>query len=152
MKGPFVQVEDFDAWTQDIIDSPESVYYLEIHGQAFLWHQIRCIAEVVFMVGRGQEQPGVMQELLNVEKYPVKPSYPLADEKPLVLQGCLYDNLRLSYSAQNIWTVRRMPHASNDLWRCGQSFNNTCACTSSARMAWWPCCTWDMLLYPLALP
>jgi hypothetical protein len=86
-------------------DNGKDVYYLEILGQAFLWHQIRCIAEVMFMVGRGWEEPTVIQELLNVEKYPGKPAYSLADEKPLVLHDCGYKDLHMVSSVANLWTV-----------------------------------------------
>jgi tRNA pseudouridine38/39 synthase len=86
--------------------NPHEVYYLEILGQAFLWHQIRCIAEVVLsMVGEGLEEPSVVTELLDVAKCPGKPSYPLADEKPLVLHDCGYHDLSMGYSVQNLWTV-----------------------------------------------
>ena len=79
--------------------------YLKIIGQAFLWHQIRCIAEVIFMIGNGLESPSIITELLDVEKNPGKPSYPLADEKPLVLHDCAFPNLRFGYAVQNLWTV-----------------------------------------------
>ena len=81
------------------------VCYLLIIGQAFLWHQIRCIAEVIFMIGNGFESPSIITELLDVEKHPGKPSYPLADEKPLVLHDCAFPNLRFGYAVQNLWTV-----------------------------------------------
>ena len=81
------------------------ILYLKIVGQAFLWHQIRCIAEVIFMIGNGFESPSIITELLDVKKYPGKPSYCLADEKPLVLHDCGYPNLRFGYSVQNLWTV-----------------------------------------------
>ncbi len=32
---------------------------LTIVGNAFLWHQIRCIMAVLFLVGRNQESPEV---------------------------------------------------------------------------------------------
>lgn len=57
------------------------------------------------MIGGGCEPPSVISELLNVMKYPGKPSYCLADEKPLVLHDCSYPNLQLGYSVQNMWTV-----------------------------------------------
>jgi tRNA pseudouridine38/39 synthase len=79
--------------------------YLKIVGQAFLWHQIRCIAEVIFMIGNGLESPDIISELLDVKKHPGKPSYSLADEKPLVLHDCVYPNLHFGYSVQNLWTV-----------------------------------------------
>jgi len=79
--------------------------YLKIIGQAFLWHQIRCIAKIIFMIGDGLEKPSIITELLDVEKHPGKPGYPLADEKPLVLHDCAYPNLQFGYSVQNLWTV-----------------------------------------------
>lgn len=32
---------------------------LEIVGQAFLWHQVRCIVAVLLLVGQGLEEPEV---------------------------------------------------------------------------------------------
>jgi tRNA pseudouridine38/39 synthase len=81
------------------------VCYLQIVGQAFLWHQIRCIAHILFLVGQGLESPDIVTELLNVENLPGKPSYPLAPERPLVLHNCGYPNLRVGYSVQNVWSV-----------------------------------------------
>ena len=57
------------------------------------------------MIGNGFESPSIITELLNVEKHPGKPSYPLADEKPLVLHDCAFPNLRFGYAVQNLWTV-----------------------------------------------
>jgi tRNA pseudouridine38/39 synthase len=89
--------------TSDEVDP--RVAWFEIHGQAFLWHQIRCIAAILFLVGEGLESPDVVKELLDVEKHPGKPSYQPANEVPLVLHGCDYDNLRIGHSAQNLWAV-----------------------------------------------
>ena len=81
------------------------VYYFQIEGQAFLWHQIRCIVEIMFMIGRHLESPSVVTELLNVEKYPGKPSYPPASEFPLVLHECGYPNLQIGYSVPSLWNI-----------------------------------------------
>lgn len=91
----------------EVSDGPASdgVCYLQILGQAFLWHQIRCIAEVIFMIGRGLESPSIVTDLLDVDRHPRKPSYNLAAEKPLVLYDCGYPNLRMGYSVQNLWVV-----------------------------------------------
>lgn len=83
----------------------DDLYRVEILGQAFLWHQIRCIVSVLFMIGRGQEEPEVVKELLDVQKHPGKPSYPLADEKPLVLHHCAFENLQFGYTMRNLWGV-----------------------------------------------
>lgn len=85
--------------------SEGDVYYFQIQGQAFLWHQIRCIVEVIFMIGRRLEPPSIVTELLDVEKYPGKPSYPPATEFPLVLHECGYPNLQMGYSVQNLWNL-----------------------------------------------
>jgi tRNA pseudouridine38/39 synthase len=81
------------------------VCYLKIIGQAFLWHQIRCIAEIIFMVGNEFESPTIITELLDIEKNPGKPGYNYADEKPLVLHDCAFPKLQFGYSVQNLWTV-----------------------------------------------
>jgi tRNA pseudouridine38/39 synthase len=82
-----------------------SVCYIQIVGQAFLWHQIRCIASILFLVGRGLEQVSIVNELLDVRRHPGKPSYALAPERPLVLHDCGYPNLQFGHSANNLWTV-----------------------------------------------
>jgi tRNA pseudouridine38/39 synthase len=91
----------------DIVEFHDTVCYFRIVGQAFLWHQIRYIAAIVFLVGRRLEQPDIVQELLDVEKYPGKPAYPLADERPLVLHDCEYSNLQIGYSVSNLWDIVR---------------------------------------------
>ena len=39
------------------------VWALRVRGSAFLWHQVRCMAAVVFMVGRRVEAPTVRLRL-----------------------------------------------------------------------------------------
>eukprot|EP00977_Amphora_coffeiformis_P000894 scaffold190_cov171-Amphora_coffeaeformis.AAC.19 len=86
-------------------DGSDCLYRLQIVGQAFLWHQIRCIVSILFMIGKGLEEPQVVEELLDVQKHPGKPAYPLADEKPLVLHDCAYPNLQFGCTIRNLWTV-----------------------------------------------
>lgn len=81
----------------------DTVGYFLIHGQAFLWHQIRCIAAILFLIGRGLEEPSLVSKLLDVQCYPGKPSYPLADQHHLVLHECSYRNLKFGFSATNLW-------------------------------------------------
>lgn len=47
-----------------------SMYRLKLVGQAFLWHQVRCIVAVLFLVGQGKEEPLVVQQLLDVKQNP----------------------------------------------------------------------------------
>ena len=67
--------------------------YFEIHGQAFLWHMVRSLVAVLFLVGDGREAPTIVDELLDVDTCPRKPQYLIADERPLVLHRCDYDTL-----------------------------------------------------------
>jgi tRNA pseudouridine38/39 synthase len=90
----------------EIVECPQDgICYFQIRGQAFLWHQIRCIASILFLVGKGLEEPSIVKELLNIEGNPGKPGYSLAAELPLVLHHCGYPNLHIGYSSQNLWSV-----------------------------------------------
>ena len=84
--------------------------HIEIVGQAFLWHQIRCLVAVLFLVGRGLEKPGIVDALLDIDANPGKPSYPMASEMPLVLHRCAYggdakDRVPFRCSALELWGV-----------------------------------------------
>lgn len=70
--------------------NPRSLYYIEVVGRAFLWHQIRCIAGLLFLVGRGAETPRTVQELLDIQKFPARPTYAMAKEDPLILYHCSF--------------------------------------------------------------
>ncbi|OXU24382.1 hypothetical protein TSAR_014354 [Trichomalopsis sarcophagae] len=64
---------------------------LSIKSNAFLWHQIRCIMGILLLIGREQEKPEVITDLLDVEKCPRKPQYNLGHYIPLNLFYCEYD-------------------------------------------------------------
>lgn len=64
---------------------------LKVKGNAFLWHQIRCIAAILFMVGSGAEAPEIVIKLLDIETTANKPMYMIAPEEPLLLYSCVYD-------------------------------------------------------------
>ncbi|ETS79120.1 hypothetical protein PFICI_08973 [Pestalotiopsis fici W106-1] len=66
------------------------VYYFHVRGSAFLWHQIRCMVAVIFMVGQGLEAPEVVDQLLDYQAQPRRPNYVLASEFPLVLWDCFF--------------------------------------------------------------
>lgn len=71
--------------------------------------QVRCIAAILLMVGRGHEKPGVVREMLDIERQPRKPQYDLAPEAPLILLGAEFDGLpqlRLSPLAASMLAKR----------------------------------------------
>ncbi|XP_059607543.1 tRNA pseudouridine(38/39) synthase [Phlebotomus argentipes] len=72
-------------------EDPHDMVFLEIHSNAFLWHQIRCIMSVLLLIGLEKEQPEVVRELLDVENNPRKPQYSLASDVPLNLYGTVFD-------------------------------------------------------------
>lgn len=53
--------------------NPFELHYLVVKGNAFLWHQIRCIMQVLFSIGCGFDQPEVVNELFDIEKFKSKP-------------------------------------------------------------------------------
>ncbi|KAK4101533.1 pseudouridine synthase [Parathielavia hyrcaniae] len=69
------------------------VYYFHVRGSAFLWHQIRHMVAILFMIGQGLEKPSLVTELLDVDRNPRRPNYVMADEVPLVLWDCIFPKL-----------------------------------------------------------
>lgn len=70
-------------------DEP-AVWEFQVDGSAFLWHQVRHLIAVLFLVGQGFEKPSVVKSLLDVEQNPAKPLYEMADQAPLVLDDCVF--------------------------------------------------------------
>ncbi|KAB0799640.1 hypothetical protein PPYR_07520 [Photinus pyralis] len=68
-----------------------SMFVLVIQGQAFLWHQIRCIMGVLLLIGQEKEDPSIVKDLLDVEKHSRKPDYNMASDIPLNLYDCEYE-------------------------------------------------------------
>ncbi|KAJ5574088.1 uncharacterized protein N7459_008515 [Penicillium hispanicum] len=66
------------------------VYTFTLHGSAFLWHQVRHMVAILFLVGQGLESPSIVPELLDIAKNPRKPTYEMASDAPLVLWDCIF--------------------------------------------------------------
>ncbi|KAJ3299220.1 hypothetical protein HK104_009685 [Borealophlyctis nickersoniae] len=80
--------------------SADTFYVFVIQGKAFLWHQVRCIVAILFLVGRGLESPTIVTDLLDMSKHPDnvgRPQYEMASEIPLVLVECGYPPNLLSW-------------------------------------------------------
>ena len=71
-------------------DGTPKIYTFTLHGSAFLWHQVRYMVAVLFLIGQGLEKPSVVAELLDVEKNPRRPTYEMATDTPLVLWDCIF--------------------------------------------------------------
>ncbi|KAF0700768.1 Aste57867_8721 [Aphanomyces stellatus] len=86
----------------DLAGASEDPYYqlcyFEIRGRAFLWHQVRCMAAILFLVGKGHEPPALVSTLLDIEGTPRKPQYEMAPDLPLVLHDCTFDTIDIWYA------------------------------------------------------
>lgn len=73
-----------------------NTYFFDLRGSAFLWHQVRHMMAVLFLVGQRLEQPEVVRDMLDLNIFPTKPAYEMAEDRPLVLWDCLFpdDDLR----------------------------------------------------------
>lgn len=65
--------------------APGQFLVLDLLGRAFLYHQVRHIMAILFLVGAGLEQPTIVKDLLRWE---FKPTYEMADGEPLLLWDC----------------------------------------------------------------
>ncbi|XP_074018625.1 tRNA pseudouridine(38/39) synthase isoform X2 [Numenius arquata] len=79
---------------------PFRLCQFEVTGQAFLYHQVRCMMAILFLIGQRMERPEIIDELLDVEKNPQKPQYSMAVEFPLVLYDCAFENLQWLYDRE----------------------------------------------------
>ncbi|CAH1370748.1 unnamed protein product [Tenebrio molitor] len=84
-----------------------SIYILTIRGNAFLWHQIRCIVGILILIGQNRENPEVVLELLDIENNPRKPDYFMASEIPLNLYDCSYENVSWIYDRETVDNVTK---------------------------------------------
>jgi tRNA U38,U39,U40 pseudouridine synthase TruA len=99
------RLEGDDAASDADADEGEFAhYYLFVRGQAFLWHQIRCMAAVLFVVGLGSERPSIVQRMLEDASSGTghfsagKPHYQMAPPTPLLLFDCAYPPSVVSFS------------------------------------------------------
>lgn len=79
---------------------PFQLCQFEVIGQAFLYHQVRCMMAILFLIGQGMEKPEIIDELLNIEKNPQKPQYSMAVEFPLVLYDCKFESIKWIYDRE----------------------------------------------------
>ncbi|RAK98242.1 pseudouridine synthase DEG1 [Aspergillus ibericus CBS 121593] len=104
----YVTQPEFSATGQSTESSPaplptaSQVYVFHLEGSAFLWHQVRHMVNVLFLVGQGLEPPSIVAELLDVSKNPRKPTYEMASDAPLVLWDCIYPDKKSGSRADTL--------------------------------------------------
>ncbi|KAI9093734.1 pseudouridine synthase [Phlyctochytrium arcticum] len=73
--------------------SPDTFYVFTVTGHGFLWHQVRCMMAILFLIGAGKEPgnlPTILMELGKSEPERGRPAYDMAGELALVLVECGY--------------------------------------------------------------
>lgn len=73
-----------------------SVWQCVIRGSSFLYHQVRCMMAVLFMIGRGEDDESVIDLLYDTEKLQDRPNYNIASEFGLILNECGFDDIEWS--------------------------------------------------------
>jgi tRNA U38,U39,U40 pseudouridine synthase TruA len=87
------------------VDGEYTRLYIFVRGQAFLWHQVRCMAAVLFEVGMCNEKPDIVRRMLvdadlgNGAFSGGKPTYQMAPATPLLLFDCAYPPSVVSFFA-----------------------------------------------------
>ncbi|KAI9279625.1 pseudouridine synthase [Sporodiniella umbellata] len=81
----------------DIQHTKDDFYEVQLKGTGFLWHQVRYIMSVLFLVGQRLEPPTVTKDLLDIDRFPGRPGYPLASGAPLMLYDCEYKDIDWIY-------------------------------------------------------
>jgi len=72
------------------IPSTPALYAFTLHGSAFLWHQVRHMVAILFLIGQGLEPISLVDALLDIEATPRRPMYEMGDDAPLVLWDCIF--------------------------------------------------------------
>lgn len=72
-----------DAWFEG-----DKMVVFNLVGSAFLWHQVRHIMAVLFLIGARYESVELVSQLLDVNHTPGKPNYSMAHPIPLTLWEC----------------------------------------------------------------
>eukprot|EP01083_Nonionella_stella_P001876 5383_1 len=96
------------------LSSGDRMYEITISGTAYLWHQVRYMVQVLFLVGRGLEEPDIVHKLLDINNCPGKPLFPMASQLPLVLYDCRFPNLNFEVSEASKVRIYHVLHAK---WR-----------------------------------
>ncbi|CCE62719.1 hypothetical protein TPHA_0D00760 [Tetrapisispora phaffii CBS 4417] len=90
------QIKNYERtiFSFDISKVKEDIYCFDIIASAFLWHQVRYMVAILFLVGQKLEPSSIVKDLLDVNKYPRKPIYDMAADFPLVLYDCNYSDMK----------------------------------------------------------
>lgn len=81
----------------EITQLNDDMFCFELEGSAFLWHQVRNMISILFLIGQKLEQPEIIKQLTNPKVYPTAPIFEMGNDKPLVLYDCRFDKDQLEW-------------------------------------------------------
>lgn len=101
--GSFAYSSTPATGAKSVADQPGApqMFYFEVRGSAFLWHQVRHLVAILFLVGQGYEKPSIVDDLLDTRRNPTRPVYDMASDAPLVLWDCIFPTLSDSDSSDH---------------------------------------------------
>lgn len=100
-------IHSFEITPTETSEGLGGILVMTICGQAFLWHQVRMMASVLFLIGSGEEEPSVVDQLLDLSQIEGRPHYEMASEVPLVLWEAAYHNIEWTYDAAALGLVHK---------------------------------------------
>lgn len=73
-----------------IIPINDEFMCFDLEGSAFLWHQVRNMIAILFLVGQELESPQVVLDLMDINKTPTRPLFDMGSDIPLILYDCKF--------------------------------------------------------------
>jgi len=73
-----------------IIPINDEFMCFDLEGSAFLWHQVRNMIAILFLVGQKLEKPEIVLELMDISKFPNRPVFDMGSDIPLILYDCKF--------------------------------------------------------------
>ena len=64
-----------------------------IRGSAFLWHQVRCMMTVLFLIGNREEPIEIIDDLLDPNLLSNRPNFDFAEGINLILSECGFKDI-----------------------------------------------------------
>lgn len=94
------------------------LYCLDLKGSAFLWHQVRSMMAILFLIGQNLEAPNLITRLFDITGEAIqRPVYEMAADTPLVLYDCVYDPETVKWTSfKTLQSQHRLEDNIYDLW------------------------------------
>jgi tRNA pseudouridine38/39 synthase len=87
------------------------MYYVTIKGSAFLWHQVRCMMGILFLVGKHLEDLEIIDNMFDINLNKTY-NFEIANEASLVLSNCEFEGVTFNSSlenyAENFFSISRL--------------------------------------------